>query len=225
MLRALIDFLLPTTSLTGTPGTLLTDKERRQIERHLHPLRLSKESLQKKNMHALDDLVAASGYDSNPLLSHLIIRMKYGRLRGLSIDIARWMHETSTGLLVPPLHIGTTTPTLAAVPLHWTREYWRGFNQARCIAVCFATLRGWPVADLLTRTRPTGHQTKRSRAERLKALEDAFAYNNACASEEVPPWVVLIDDVCTTGATLQACAKVLKSVGVKHVTGFVVASE
>ncbi|MBT7928906.1 ComF family protein, partial [Candidatus Peregrinibacteria bacterium] len=72
-----------------------------------------------------------------------------------------------------------------------------------------------------TRTRPTGHQARRTRSERLVALNGAFK----CVAErsDSNKTVILVDDLSTTGATLNACAKTLKEAGFNNVIGWVVA--
>ena len=100
------------------------------------------------------------------------------------------------------------------VPLHPKREYERGFNQAEDLAIYL----GPPVARLLKRTRHTQSQIELPKHRRQENVKDAFAF----VPDPRPPIpdpriVVLVDDVSTTGATLDACARVLKSAGVKEV--------
>jgi ComF family protein len=98
------------------------------------------------------------------------------------------------------------------VPLHPIRRVRRGFNQAADIARQLSL----PVANALWRTRPTRPQTGLSAASRHSNVRDVFTLS---------PWsppvtgriVVLVDDVRTTGATLNACAKVLSRAGAREV--------
>jgi ComF family protein len=108
---------------------------------------------------------------------------------------------------------------LCPVPLHWSRRFFRGFNQSQLLANVVARERGFLVESLLRRIRPTGHQAKRSREERLVSLHGSFTV----VSQELPHRVILIDDLSTTGATLDACAKCLKDAGVAVVEAWVVA--
>ncbi len=108
---------------------------------------------------------------------------------------------------------------LCPVPLHWSRKFQRGFNQAELLAKKVATSRGVTMKNLLKRVRPTGLQAWRKRAERFEAMQDTFRP----AQSSVPEHVILIDDLSTTGATLDACAKALKEAGAKRVEGWVVA--
>jgi len=98
------------------------------------------------------------------------------------------------------------------VPLHPSRRRHRGFNQASDLARHI----GLPVSHALRRTRDTATQTGLSAARRHRNVGNAFAPTGA-ARQVAGLTVVLIDDVSTTGATLDACARALKDAGVKEV--------
>jgi len=105
------------------------------------------------------------------------------------------------------------------VPLAPDRHRWRGFNQAEIIAQLWAKRQGWSCGKLLIKVRNTGFQVGRTREERLAAMKGAF-------KAKVPAGVarvLIVDDVWTTGATLQECAKALRVEGVKTVWGLVLA--
>jgi ComF family protein len=101
------------------------------------------------------------------------------------------------------------------VPLHWRREYQRGFNQARAIARHV----GLPVIDALVRRRSTRPQVELASDRRRANVEGAFGLRAQYfrTSDVLGYRVVLIDDVSTTGATLDACARVLKEGGASQV--------
>ncbi len=112
---------------------------------------------------------------------------------------------------------------LVPVPLHPHRLAERGFNQAALLARAIAgewrrdprAPRAVVAARGLCRTRATGHQARRSRGERLTALDGAFA---AVASARLGGRaVVLLDDVVTTGATARACITALREAGAEVV--------
>ena len=98
------------------------------------------------------------------------------------------------------------------VPLHPRREYERGFNQAEALA----THLGVPMMRLLTRVRHTQSQIELPKDQRQQNVKDAFGFQRS-AIGKMPRIVVLVDDVSTTGSTLEACARVLKDRGVKEV--------
>jgi ComF family protein len=105
------------------------------------------------------------------------------------------------------------------VPLHWRREYARGFNQAREIARHL----GPPVMEALTRSRATTPQVTLSADERRANVTGAFVLRRASLFRPAPNLkgckVALIDDVATTGATLEACARILRAAGAGETCG------
>lgn len=103
------------------------------------------------------------------------------------------------------------------LPLHPSRLRERGYNQAALIAAGLARELGLPVVEgELVRLRPTGHQAKLDREERLRNLQGAFG-----ARRLAVPWsgrsVLLVDDVLTTGATASAAAEVVRQTGARQV--------
>ncbi len=218
MFDLLLDLLFPRQSLSGTDGSFMTENER--IHMRLTPLLLSKKILLKRGLRFLDGIVAAGQYNDSNALKKMILTYKYKSVPVFADDLAKRMTKATHGLLLPMSTV-KSKPVLCPVPLHWIRENKRGFNQAQQLAVRIAKLQKWELHDLLIRTRCTGHQAHRNRPERLVALIGAFAMK---AGVRVPEWVILVDDLSTTGATLEECAKILKKAGVKQVTGLVAAA-
>jgi len=106
------------------------------------------------------------------------------------------------------------------VPIHKSRLRTRGFNQAEDLAIRIAESLEVPIrSDILLRTRKTKDQKGLNARERRRNLEQALTVR---VSLEGVHSVLLIDDVYTTGSTLQACARVLKLAGVRRVYGAVV---
>ena len=208
MLHTFLDFFFPRHSLTGEEGQWITDAEREQLISH--PVIETKEQLRDREIHFLDEIRAGSSYHDCPLLKKAIHTFKYRRVRSLAEDLGTLI------LIIADWEEGTV---LCPVPLHWTRRFARGFNQSDLLAQVVAQKGGFTVAALLKRTRATGHQMRRKRRERLTAVRGAFR----CMEPRLPERVILIDDLATTGATLDACAEVLKNAGVKRVEGWVVA--
>jgi ComF family protein len=105
---------------------------------------------------------------------------------------------------------GLTLPALTFVPLHPRRQRERGFNQAERLAGRLGASLRVPVVGGLTRLRPTPAQVGLGQAERQVNVAGAFRWT---APEPPPLGLGLVDDVCTTGATLDAVAQVVAEAG------------
>ena len=109
---------------------------------------------------------------------------------------------------------------LVPIPVHRRRLADRGYNQAALLAGALARRRRLRVAVVLERTRPTMKQHRLNRVARLANLRGAFA-----ATGRAPSVAILVDDIITTTATLEACAIVLREAGCQAVYGIGVARE
>ncbi|HEX4963638.1 MAG TPA: ComF family protein [Thermoanaerobaculia bacterium] len=107
------------------------------------------------------------------------------------------------------------------VPLHWRRRLARGYNQAERIARPLAGILGLPFVHALSRSRATPPQSRLGRTRRLANLRRAFRVPRP--QEVRGLHLLLVDDVATTGATLDAAAETLKRAGAAAVTALVVA--
>ncbi|RQV98183.1 ComF family protein [bacterium] len=104
------------------------------------------------------------------------------------------------------------------VPLHWKRRMERSFNQSRCLTEALEReLHKETSHSLLKRVRNTPSQTAYTFRERSQNVRDAF---KLVIRKEIPKSVLLIDDVVTTGATVNECARALKQAGVEWVGAF-----
>lgn len=227
-----IDTLFPLFCLIcGTPGTQLC---RQCLD--LFPRRLRQRCptcIKKTTPHgevcfacigdrALDGLFAAAHYRS-PLISTSIHTFKYRFIPTLAEPLGSWLAERVREAELP------LPDALIPVPLHPRRLRFRGFNQSSLLAQRIAELLAPGLAlpvweDALHRTRYTKPQMQtETREERLHNLQGAFTLNQQYSSLVQGTSVWLIDDIATTGTTLEECAKVLKASGVKYVFGIVVA--
>lgn len=162
------------------------------------------------------DFARSALMNTEPAL-RLVYRLKYERANYLAPALGALMNELwedTPGLMA------VRDWALAPVPVGMKHLFTRGFNQAEELARALAELRELPLCFPLVRLR-TEHesQTRLSAAERQKNAH--LSYAAAAAYEKgrrsLPPRVVLIDDVYTTGATARACAGVLKRLGAEKV--------
>jgi predicted amidophosphoribosyltransferase len=152
---------------------------------------------------ALAGIPVIAGGRLQGALQRAIHTYKYGGRRPLAADL--------TGLLVTA--VGAHGPSMAAlsfVPLHPARLRERGFNQAQRIANELGRRLSLPVVDGLAKTRATPAQVGRSQAERQLNMDDAFTWT---APPPPPGRLALVDDVCTTGATLLAALEAVQQAG------------
>ena len=124
-------------------------------------------------------------------------------------------------LLAPPLarvladHLDLAQPpeVILPVPLHWWRQWWRGFNQAEEIAHALSEITGIPCdTRLLRRAKATPQQTHLSAGQRRRNLRGAFRIASHAYRH-----VALLDDVVTTGATAGQLSRLLRESGVERV--------
>jgi len=210
MFPLLLDFLFPRRSLTGVEGSFITRAELEQLSSF--PVVEEKHALRAREIQYLDAIFAGSSYHHSPLLKKAIHTFKFSRIPNLGGKLSSLIEQAP----LPEVPAGAV---LCPVPLHWSRKFHRGFNQAEVLASALSSRRDIPVQLLLKRMRRTGFQSHRIRAERLTAVQNAFV----CTEQHPPSFVILIDDLATTGATLDACAHALKMRGVSHVEAWVVA--
>jgi len=155
--------------------------------------------------HAIEWACAVDRYEGR--MKDVIHSLKYERRRSIAPPLGRLMRECGAKLLCD-------ADVVVPVPLHPRRQYERGFNQANDLAREL----GLPVVPLLKRVVFTRSQIELPKHQRQENVKNAFAF---CPDPRSlfpdPSIVVLVDDVATTGATLEACAAVLKRSGVKEV--------
>jgi len=111
---------------------------------------------------------------------------------------------------------------VVAVPMHSSRLTERGFNQAEVLASALHWELGLPIIEGVERVVPTPSQIKLTRHDRLHNLKDAFAVRKPRLITGKSVW--LVDDVTTTGATLEAVAEVLRGNGVQAIYGLCLAA-
>lgn len=137
-------------------------------------------------------------------LSSLVRLLKFHGRWPVAAILASWLGAALER------HAAGQVDVLAPVPLHWRRQWRRGFNQAHEIAAYAGGRLNRPVLDVLRRIRPTAPQTRTqsvtARADNLRGAFEAFTHPLLAGKR-----VWLVDDVCTTGATLRAAAAALRA--------------
>ena len=145
--------------------------------------------------------------DYEGVLREIIHALKYQGRRSTAPRLSALMASHGA-------HVLAGADAVVPVPLHPQRERARGFNQAEDLTRALQV----PVLRALRRSRSTAPQVELPATERHRNVKDAFALSGAWAERDVYGRVmVLIDDVATTGATLEACAHVLKKAGASDV--------
>lgn len=145
-------------------------------------------------------------------LRRAVHALKYQGLRASAVPLGRLMRAHWQR---DPLPADAIVP----VPLHRRRLRERGYNQAALLARAFASEIGLPVYEnWLVRTKATASQVELDAVERKKNVGGAFQCPNCDVVSGRQ--VLLIDDVCTTGATLEACSLTLRQAGAKSVWAF-----
>lgn len=207
--RALLDLVFPITCVgCGADGVHLCDLCIKKIpDAGPAPMGIATPGLQ---------IISAKKGDRNGrILRRLIHRFKYDGIEEISEIICRLV---SDGICVQI----PASAILIPVPLHPRRKRLRGFNQSETIAKNLAQRRNIPMKNLLVRTRYTRPQAELSREDRIKNVYDAFILREAYETLDPSLTYCIVDDVFTTGSTMEACAAVLRKAGATRILGFVI---
>ena len=140
-------------------------------------------------------------------------RWKYSGRREYTEIFARYLYEEYGKWIQSCQPQG-----LLPVPVHPGRYRERGYNQAELLAEALSRLTAIPVCRYLLRTADTRPQKNLSPQERRQNLQEAFVLNRREAElKPVPECVIIIDDIYTTGSTIEACSLVLREAGVMRI--------
>jgi ComF family protein len=173
----------------------------------------------RRGMRTVTRSRAAGPYEGS--LRTIIHALKYGGRRSVAAGLAALMRDQGRDVL-------DGSDCVVPVPLHWRRRRTRGFNQAADLASHL----GLPVCHALRRVRWTCPQVDLPASQRHRNVKNAFALAGGFWRRRRAAGVrraiqrrsvVLVDDVSTTGATLEACAQVLKAAGAREVRALTVA--
>lgn len=153
------------------------------------------------------------------ILRRAVLALKYGHrddlVPALCVPLVRTFRER------PELQ---KNQWVVPVPLHFVKRHGRGFNQAELLGRGLADEVGLPlVSEVLVRRRWTWAQARLGREQRRTNVVGAFAVRNPEAVRDKR--ILLLDDVCTTGSTLESCAEVLKQAGARSVDALTLARD
>lgn len=181
-----------------------------------------------KKGYAIDGILIAGNYD-NPLLSRLIKMLKYNFIKNIADDLANFIlvFLNSRGKEISNFEnkifdaCAKEKILIIPVPLHKRRLKWRGFNQSEEIAKIFSEKAGYFFNNKnLIRKKHGKEQAKLNEKERKENVKNCFMW---AGNDLIGANIILVDDVATTGSTLEECAIVLKNHGAKKVWGLVLA--
>jgi ComF family protein len=170
----------------------------------------------------LDRLLVAAHYSGNPIIKKSIHTLKYAnKPEDIANKLGRFLSET-LALHLSIFHVPHCV--FIPIPLHPKRLKSRGYNQAELITKSMREAFNHPLIidhQLLTRSKHTSSQVSSStRKARLENLKEAFQINGKTDPAKI---YILVDDVVTTGSTLEECCKILKEDGAREVWGLVLA--
>ena len=141
----------------------------------------------------------------------LVHALKYGDRLDLAPMMGRWIGHAGREILAQ-------ADALVPVPLHWRRQWARRFNQAALLSQVISKASGVPVAHAaLKRVKATVQQVGLSRTERAGNIQGAFKVPDSGKAAVAGRRLVLVDDVLTSGATVDGCARALNRAGAANV--------
>ena len=142
----------------------------------------------------------------------LIHKYKYDKYQSLAEFLAENLFQQ-----VNNSNLLESVDWIVSIPLHWTRKRWRGFNQADKLAKYISKKTGVPLlsSKYFKRIKKTTPQVTLNAEHRKKNIRGAFKLNKKIKFENSS--IILVDDVLTTGATSNECARIFKKAGAKKV--------
>ncbi len=158
----------------------------------------------------IERAAAFSFYNRESRIRRLIHNLKYKGIKEIGLELGRIY-----GLSLSGTDFLKGIDMIIPVPLHPSKKRIRGFNQSEIIADGFSEATGLPVLNgILERTSRSETQTKRSRYDRWVNVEGIFTVSDGSLLEG--KHILIIDDVITTGSTLESCTdEILKSEGAR----------
>lgn len=180
----------------------------------------------KHKFFKLDGIFSASSYKEK-FLKELIIRFKYEPfLKTLAGPLASLIISHFLCFGNEKIYAVAENSIFVPVPLSKKRKRWRGYNQSKEIAKKLSDFYKIPLIEALFCYKKRQPQVGLAKEQRMENIRGVFAMKNSFDPEFIRDKIIfLVDDVFTTGATMEECAKVLKSAGAREVWGVTVARE
>lgn len=167
----------------------------------------------------LDEIFIAGDYDDK-VLADLIKKLKFNFVDNIAPLLGRFLNLFWSGVTFGRPELKNKEILLIPLPLSKKRKNWRGFNQAELIARAFNDGNDYLINLGLKKIKDTKAQSRLDEKSRTKNIKDCFSWTGKSLKNKK---IILIDDVVTTGATLNEAARVLKGAGVEKVYALVVA--
>lgn len=225
IIKWILDTLFPPHCVScKTEGDFLCKKCVQELRKRKISQRVRLPAGRPREFSHLAGVIHALDYAENPAIKAAIEQFKYKFNQELAVYFGSLIAEK-----IGELAMAKNRPIcLIPVPLHRRRLFYRGFNQAELIARAVRDKmpgKNICILPLLCRVKHTTQQAKLTRRDRLQNMESAFSMNKKFVHKSARQWALyfIVDDVCTTGATLENCAAVLKENGFERVYGLVVA--
>ena len=204
-INALIEFLQPQQTTCLRCGDAYFDRLECGLCPNcaLYAARIPADDLRPGLLHGREQLDwAGAAYAYTEGVRQRVYALKYGGARKLGEAMGRDMAANARAL--------DGTPVLVPVPLHWSRRWARGYNQAETLARGLAGQCGLPIEPkLLTRARRTRSNASLDHSDRMSNVQGAFVLRGDVRGRRI----LLIDDVLTTGSTVSQCAGALRAGG------------
>jgi ComF family protein len=167
----------------------------------------------------ISKLISLYHFEKDGTLQSIIHQLKYEGMTKLGVELGRKLGQKLLAEL-----INSPLDGIVPVPLHPTKLRERSYNQSEFVARGIRDVTGLPVyTSLLKRHKYTSSQTQLNAAERKENVGDAFSVNKRYLLSVEGKTFLIVDDVITTGSTIEACAEVLMSAGAQRAVACAVA--
>ncbi|AEV70538.1 ComF family protein [Acetivibrio clariflavus] len=169
-----------------------------------------------KSNSYFDDIICVCEYSG--IIKEALIKYKFFNKPSFGRTFARLIYNR-----IKEMPDWEEIDLIISVPLHRKKEQIRGYNQSYLIAKQLGKLLGIEVSkNILIRTKNTDSQSLLNRVERLRNVKDAFLVTDVNAIKGKS--ILVVDDIFTTGSTLNECCRVLKDAGARRITATVIAT-